>query len=62
MDGINSQLIIVTHSTDALLGDYRNLIRFYKSGDGTAVISGKASNSRKGLIEPSPLALITQIP
>ena len=40
VDGINGQLIIVTHSTDALLGDYRNLIRFYKSEDGTAVISG----------------------
>lgn len=42
VDGINGQLIIVTHSTDALLGDYRNLIRFYKSEDGTAVISGYA--------------------
>ncbi len=42
VDGINGQLIIVTHSTDALLGDYRNLIRFYKNGDRTAVISGYA--------------------
>jgi putative ATP-dependent endonuclease of the OLD family len=40
MDGIDGQLIIVTHSTDALVGDYRNLIRFYKDGDKTAVISG----------------------
>lgn len=40
VDGISGQLIIVTHSTDALLGDYRNLIRFYKCGDGTSVISG----------------------
>jgi len=39
-DGINGQLIIVTHSTDALLGDYRNLIRFYKSENKTAVVSG----------------------
>ena len=31
---------IVTHSTDALVGDYRNLIRFYKNGDKTSVISG----------------------
>ena len=30
IDGIDGQLIIVTHSTDALIGDYRNLIRFYK--------------------------------
>lgn len=42
IDGINGQLIIVTHSTDALLGDYRNLIRFYKGENGTAVISGYA--------------------
>lgn len=42
IDGIDGQLIIVTHSTDALAGDYRNLIRFYKAGDKTAVISGYA--------------------
>ncbi len=42
IDGIDGQLIIVTHSTDALAGDYRNLIRFYKDGDKTAVISGYA--------------------
>lgn len=40
VDGIDGQLIIVTHSTDALIGDYRNLVRFYKDGDKTAVISG----------------------
>lgn len=40
IDGIDGQLIIVTHSTDALVGDYRNLIRFYKNGDKTSVISG----------------------
>ena len=40
IDGIDGQLIIVTHSTDALIGDYRNLIRFYKDGDKTAVVSG----------------------
>jgi len=33
IDGIDGQLIIVTHSTDALVGDFRNLIRFYKNGD-----------------------------
>ena len=42
VDGISGQLIIVTHSTDALIGDYRNLIRFYKNQDKTAVISGYA--------------------
>jgi Predicted ATP-dependent endonuclease of the OLD family len=42
VDGIDGQLIIVTHSTDALVGDYRNLVRFYKDGVRTAVISGYA--------------------
>lgn len=42
IDGIDGQLIIVTHSTDALVGDYRNLIRFYKNNDKTAAISGYA--------------------
>jgi putative ATP-dependent endonuclease of OLD family len=40
VDGIDGQLIIVTHSTDALVGDYRNLIRFFKDQDNTTVISG----------------------
>jgi putative ATP-dependent endonuclease of OLD family len=40
IDGIDGQLIIVTHSTDALVGDYHNLIRFYKNGGKTAVVSG----------------------
>lgn len=40
IDGIDGQLIIVTHSTDALAGDYRNLIRFYRRNNKTAVISG----------------------
>lgn len=40
IDGIAGQLIIVTHSTDALVGDYRNLIRFYKKENTTEVISG----------------------
>jgi putative ATP-dependent endonuclease of OLD family len=42
IDGIAGQLIVVTHSTDALVGDYRNLIRFYKNGDKTEVVSGYA--------------------
>ncbi len=40
IDGISGQLIIVTHSTDALTGDYRNIIRFYKSNNSVSVISG----------------------
>lgn len=42
IDGIAGQLIVVTHSTDALIGDYRNLIRFYRNGDKTEVVSGYA--------------------
>jgi len=44
IDGINGQLIIVTHSTDALIGDFRNLARFYKDGAKTNVISGADPN------------------
>ena len=42
IDGIDGQLIIVTHSTDALAGDYRNLIRFHKCADSTSAVSGYA--------------------
>ena len=42
IDGIDGQLIIVTHSTDALTGDYRNLIHFYKKDGKTNVVSGYA--------------------
>lgn len=42
IDGIDGQLIIVTHSTDALVGDYRNIIRFYWTRTKTNVISGYA--------------------
>lgn len=40
IDGLDGQLVIVTHSTDALVGDYRNLVRFYKNEGVTDVISG----------------------
>lgn len=40
IDGVLGQIIIVTHSTDALVGDYRNLIRFYKENESVKVISG----------------------
>ena len=48
IDGIDGQLIIVTHSTDALVGDYRNLIRFYKNGANTEVVSGYALRPVEG--------------
>lgn len=40
IDGLDGQLVIVTHSTDAITGDYRNLVRFYKKGESIAAISG----------------------
>ncbi len=41
IDGLEGQLILVTHSTDALVDNHRNIIRFYKETDGkTRAISG----------------------
>ncbi len=34
IDGLLGQLFIVTHSTDALVDDYRHIIRLYRNGDG----------------------------
>lgn len=48
VDGISGQIIIVTHSMDALIGDYRNLIRFYKKENITSVISGYALRPTPG--------------
>ena len=44
IDGLNGQLIVVTHSTDVLIDDYRNLIRFYKTKQKTAVVCGSKLN------------------
>lgn len=44
IDGLNGQLIVVTHSTDALVDDYRNLIRFYKTEQKTIVVCGNKLN------------------
>lgn len=42
IDGINGQLIIVTHSTDALMDSYKNIIRFYKNEGTVKTISGSS--------------------
>lgn len=42
IDGLSGQIVLVTHSTDTLVGDYRNLIRFYKKHDAIHVISGSS--------------------
>ena len=44
IDGVLGQIIIVTHSTDALVGDYRNLIRFYREFGKVSVISGASKD------------------
>lgn len=46
LDGLSGQIIIITHSTDALVGDYRNLIRFYRDGVCTKIVSGASSSMR----------------
>lgn len=57
VDGIDGQLIIVTHSTDALVGDYRNLIRFYKKdGVETSAVSGYALSPQIGQIKSSKIS------
>jgi putative ATP-dependent endonuclease of OLD family len=35
IDGLRGQLFVVTHSTDSLVDDYRNIIRFYRNQEGT---------------------------
>lgn len=45
IDGLNGQLIVVTHSTDALVDNHRNIVRFYKTKDKrTNAISGMDIN------------------
>lgn len=44
IDGLDGQLVIVTHSTDSLVDNYRNLIRFHKKDDTTRAISGSTLN------------------
>ncbi len=34
IDGLDGQIFVVTHSTDALVNDYRNIIRLYRKKDG----------------------------
>lgn len=46
IDGLSGQIVIVTHSTDTLVGDYRNIIRFYKNRDTVRVISGASDEVR----------------
>ena len=34
IDGLRGQMFIVTHSTDSLVDDYRNIVRFYRNNNG----------------------------
>lgn len=40
IDGLNGQIIIVTHSTDALVDNHKNLIRFYSSNKKVQAVCG----------------------
>lgn len=40
IDGVSGQLLIVTHSTDAIMDSYRNIVRFYDKAGTTVCISG----------------------
>lgn len=42
IDGLDGQLLIVTHSSDILVDDYRNIIRFFKQDHITQVVSANA--------------------
>jgi putative ATP-dependent endonuclease of OLD family len=45
IDGLDGQLIVVTHSTDVLVDNYRNIVRFYKTkSNSTTAISGMDIN------------------
>lgn len=34
IDGLRGQIFVVTHSTDSLVDDYRNIVRLYRNDDG----------------------------
>lgn len=44
IDGLDGQLVIVTHSTDSFVDNYQNLIRFHRKDDTTQAISGPTLN------------------
>lgn len=48
IDGLDGQLLIVTHSSDILLDDYRNIVRFYKQDGQTKAVSGSQLAGRIG--------------
>ncbi|WP_301859118.1 ATP-dependent endonuclease [uncultured Megasphaera sp.] len=43
LDGLRGQLFIVTHSTDSLVDDYRNIIRMYRNASGQVCTACGAS-------------------
>lgn len=46
IDGLDGQLIIVTHSTDALVDNYRNIIRFFQNEEKTDIVCGSSLKLR----------------
>lgn len=46
LDGIDGQLLVVTHSTDILVDDFTSIVRFYKENSITKVVSGMSFKNR----------------
>ena len=40
IDGLDGQLLVVTHSSDILVDDYKSIVRFFKDTNITKVVSG----------------------
>lgn len=49
IDYLDSTLLVVTHSTEALVDDYKSIIRFYKKTNGNGVASGAALNLKPNI-------------
>ena len=50
LDGLDGQLMIVTQSTDALVDDHRNIIRFYRNKESKiCAVSGKQMDIKKDI-------------
>lgn len=57
IDRLSGQLIIVTHSTDALIDDYQNIIRFYRESNITKIVSGSDHSFTLSLADQKQLLM-----
>lgn len=60
IDRICGQIIVVTHSTDILIGNYRNIIRFYKDKKTVRAVCG--SSKAVSLTKPDEKHLLLHFP